>query len=127
GVRHHWMSSVKAIWSSHLGRAVLVALLVALVFLVVRVAGLRPAGALDILFHSLLDETDLGVPLEKFPFFVSVIVVGLLEIPLTVLVGAIVGLFCRFSGYSVTATGWATGVIVASAYLPISLLAMPVP
>jgi hypothetical protein len=42
---------------------VLVALLVALAFLVVRVAGLRPASALELLFVVLLDETGLEDPL----------------------------------------------------------------
>lgn len=121
------MSSVRALWSTHLGRAVLVALLVALAFLVVRVAGLRTAGALDVLLDSLLDETGFGEPFEEYPFTVFVIFVGLLEIVLAVLVGALVGLFCRFFGYSVTTAGWATGVIVAAAYLPAGLVAIPVP
>jgi hypothetical protein len=120
------MSSVKAFWSTHLGRAVLVALLVALAFLVVRVAGLRPASALELLFVVLLDETGLEDPLVGH-VALYITVVGLFGVLLAVLVGAIVGLICRISGWSVTATGWASGVVVAALQLPFSLLAMPVP
>ncbi len=117
---------MKAVWSTHLGRAVFVALLVALVFFVVRVAGLRPASALELLFVVLLDETGLEDPLLGH-VALYITVVGLLGVLLAVLVGAIVGLICRISGWSVAATGWASGVIVAALQLPFSLIAMPIP
>ena len=120
------MSSVKTFWSTHLGRAVFVALLVALVSFVVRVAGLRPASALEFLFVVLLDETGLEDLLVGHAAL-FIMVVGLLGVLLAVLVCAIVGSVCRISGYSVTATGWASGVIVAALQLPFSLLAMSIP
>lgn len=121
------MSSVKNLWSTHLGRAVIVALLVALALSVVRVAGFRPAGALDVFFTWLLDETGLGEPLDSSSALVFITVIGLLETLFALLVGAIVGWICRLSGFSVTTTGWVSGVFVAALQLPVNLVAMPLP
>ena len=121
------MGRVKDIWSTYIGRAVIVALLVALAFSVVRVVGLRPAGAVDIFSFWLLDEAGLMDSLEDYPFVVSKIVAALLEIVMAVLAGVVVGLICRFSGSSVKTTGWVAGAVVAASHLPVSLVAMPVP
>jgi hypothetical protein len=120
------MSNVKAFWSTHLGRAVLVALIVALAFLVVRLVGLRPASALELLFVEVLDETGLEEPIVDH-VALYIMVVGLLGVLLAVLVGAVVGLVCRISGWSVTATGWVSGVVVAALQLPFGFMAMPIP
>ena len=120
------MSRVKAVWSTHVGRAVFVALLVALAFFVVRLVGLRPASALELLFVVLLDETGLEEPIVDH-VALYIMVVSLLGVLLAVLVGAVVGLIGRISGWSVTATGWASGVAVAALQLPFSLMAMPIP
>lgn len=127
GDRLAWMGRMKDIWSTHIGRAVIVALLVTLAFAVVRVVGLRPAGALDIFSYWLLDETGLLDSLEDYSFVVSKIVGALLEIPMAVLAGVVVGLICRLSGCSVKTTGWVAGVVMAASHLPVKLLAMPVP
>jgi len=120
------MMDLKSHWSTHVGRAVLVGLLVSSALFFFRFASGRPVSLLDTLVAGLLHESGFGNFLgDHVGFFI--LAIGLFQLLFGAVIGAVVGAIARIFRSSVKTAGWASGIIVGAPQLFLGFTSLAVP
>jgi hypothetical protein len=120
------MIDLKAHWSTHVGRAVLVALLVSFALFFFRFASGRPVSVLDMMVAGLLHETGFANILgDHVGYFV--LVIGLFQLSFGAVIGAVVGLIAKIFRSTVKTAGWASAIVVGAPQLFLGFLSLAVP